>query len=101
MSEANKYFWLKKQADGTSRIGISDSGVEELGSISFIDYPEVNAKLKIDGEFISVEAEKAVTDLVSPVNGTVAKINPNLENDLSDLNSTKAEQRWIVEINEA
>lgn len=100
MSEASKYFWVKKQANGTSRVGLSDGAVDELGAISFIDLPEVNATLKADGEFISVEAEKAVTDIPSPIAGNVAAVNPKLENDLSDLNSTQADLRWIAEVKE-
>lgn len=96
MSEAANYFWIKNQADGTKKVGLSDSGLDDLGKINFIDYPEVGTKLTEDGTFISVEAEKAVSDLPSPVAGEVVAVNETLEDGPDALNSGTTSDRWIV-----
>lgn len=96
MAKTDKYFWVKKQDDGTTKIGISATGVDELGQINFIDLPDSGTTLTVDGEFISVEAEKAVTDIPSPVAGKVVTVNPDLSSSTDSLNSENEEDRWIM-----
>lgn len=95
---AKNYFWTKKQADGTTRIGLNDAGRDDLGSISFIDIPAVGTPLKANDKFIAVEAEKAVTDIDSPIDGQVVKVNEALFDDPAGLDSADEAQNWIVEV---
>ncbi|BAP86096.1 glycine cleavage system protein H [Paucilactobacillus hokkaidonensis JCM 18461] len=98
MSETTNYFWTKKQADGTTRVGLNDTGIDDLGKINFADVPAVNTKLTESGPFISVEAEKAVSDLPSPVAGTISLVNPALSAGPEALNSGDSADRWLVDV---
>lgn len=98
MTNTVHYFWVEKLANGQSKVGLSDTGVEELGKVNFIDLPDVGTQLSQDGEFVSVEAEKAVTDIPSPVSGEIVAVNPSLVDSTDDLNAATAEQRWIVTV---
>jgi glycine cleavage system H protein len=95
---AKNYFWVKEQADGTKLVGLNDQGRDDLGAISFIDVPAAGASLAKNGKFIAVEAEKAVTDIDSPVDGTITKVNEAIIDDPAGLNSTDETQNWIVEV---
>lgn len=95
---AKNYFWIKEQADGSKRIGLNDQGRDDLGEISFIDVPTAGASLKQNDKFIAVEAEKAVTDIDSPVDGTITKVNEAILDDPAGLNSTDEAKNWIVEV---
>ena len=95
---AKDYFWVKEQADGTKRIGLNSEGRDELGEVSFIDVPAVGTTLKQADKFIAVEAEKAVTDVDSPVDGKITKINEAIIDDPAGLNSSDVEKNWIVEV---
>ena len=95
---AKDYFWVKEQADGTKRIGLNSEGRDELGEVSFIDVPAVGTTLKQADKFIAVEAEKAVTDVDSPVDGKITKINESIIDDPAGLNSSDVEKNWIVEV---
>lgn len=92
-------FWVEKLANGHQRVGISDQARDDLGAISFIDVPAIGVTLKSGGKFISVEAEKAVTDLDSPVNGQIVATNQTAIDDPSKLSSTSHDDNWIVEVN--
>lgn len=98
MAQASKYFWLENSTDNTIKVGLSSTGLDELGKINFIDLPEVGTKLDQDGEFISVEAEKAVTDVASPVTGTIVVINPTLTSSTDDLNDPDEKKRWLMTV---
>ena len=54
--------------------------------------------LKQADKFIAVEAEKAVTDVDSPVDGKITKINEAIIDDPAGLNSSDMEKNWIVEV---
>lgn len=95
---ANNYFWTKKLADGSTRVGLNDQGRDDLGQISFIDVPAKGTELRLGGKFISVEAEKAVTDLESPVAGTISAVNDRVVDDPAGLDSSDEAQNWIVDV---
>ena len=89
-------FWIKKEADKYI-IGLSEKGQDDLGEVSFIDLPETGA-IKTTDTLIGVEAAKAMTDLASPLAGTITAVNEALENNPENLNSTDATMNWIVEL---
>ena len=89
-------FWIKKEADKYI-VGLSEKGQDDLGEVSFIDLPETGA-IKPTDTLIGVEAAKAMTDLASPLAGTVTAVNEPLENNPENLNSTDAAMNWIVEL---
>ena len=92
------YFWTKKQDDGNVRLGLNDNGRDELGQISFIDVPAVGTKLTSGDKFIAVEAEKAVTDINSPVDGEIVAVNQKAIDKPELLGSTDENDNWIVEV---
>lgn len=92
------YFWTKALDDGVTRLGLNDQGRDDLGKINFIDIPAAGTKLEKGGKFISVEAEKAVTDLDSPVAGTIIAVNQKAMDDPACLDSGDESQNWIVDV---
>ena len=69
--------WI--QADGNSAtVGITDYAQESLGDIVFVETPKVGAELTAGKTFGTVESVKAVSDLFSPVSGTVTEVNGDL-----------------------
>lgn len=96
---AESYFWVKDLGK-TKRVGLNDHGRDELGEVSFIDLPAAGTTLTAGDKFIAVEAEKAVTDVDSPVSGKIVKVNEVVGDDPAGLNSSDEDQNWLVEIEE-
>jgi len=70
--------WVKMLDEATCEIGITDYAQSELGDLVFINLPKVGDKVKAGDIFCDVESVKAVSDVISPVSGTVSAVNETL-----------------------
>ena len=85
------------------QIGITDFAVQELcsgneGDLVYCDLPEVGRVLEAGETFGEIESVKAVADLNTPVAGTVAEINPTIEEHLEVLSKDPFNEGWMVKI---
>ncbi len=88
--------WI--QLEGTTgTVGITDYAQNSLGDIVFVDAPKVGATVEAGKVFGSVESVKAVSDLYSPVSGTVTAVNDELNAAPEKIN-TNAHDAWIIKL---
>jgi glycine cleavage system H protein len=78
-------------------IGITDYAQNSLGDIVYVDAPKVGDTVTAHQTFGSVESVKAVSDLYSPVSGTVTAVNEELKNSPDKINETPHEA-WIIKV---
>jgi glycine cleavage system H protein len=91
--------WLKKSGKANIVVvGITDFAQSALGDITYLQLPEVGRMLKKDEVFGSVESVKSVSDLFSPVNGKVVRINQTLVDNPAPINQSPYDQGWLLEI---
>ena len=88
--------WLKVEGE-FGYIGITDYAQHQLGSVVYVDLPEVDDELNQGEEFGAVESVKAASDLLSPISGTVVEINEALE-DKPELLNEDAFNNWICKV---
>jgi glycine cleavage system H protein len=79
------------------KVGITDYAQNSLGDIVFVDAPKIGAKIEKGAVFGSVESVKAVSDLYSPISGTVTEVNEELKNSPEKIN-TDAHSTWIIKV---
>ncbi|MBQ4288520.1 MAG: glycine cleavage system protein GcvH [Clostridia bacterium] len=89
--------WVRDEGEGVFTIGISDYAQESLGDIVFVNLPEVGDEVEIGGSFADVESVKAVSDVYSPVSGTVCAINEALL-DSPELINEDAYEAWFIKV---
>lgn len=94
---SKEHEWVRAE-DSHATIGITSFAADELGDIVFIELPEVGSSLSQFGAFGVVESVKAVSDLFSPVSGTVAEVNEALRDAPELLNSDPFGQGWIARV---
>jgi glycine cleavage system H protein len=88
--------WI--QLDGTiGTIGITDYAQNSLGDIVYVDVPKVGDPVTANTVFGSVESVKAVSDLYSPVTGTVTATNDDLKSSPDKINEA-AHETWIIKV---
>ena len=88
--------WI--DVDGkTGKVGITDYAQGTLGDIVFVDLPKVGATVEKGKVFGSVESVKAVSELFSPVSGTVLEVNEALATAPETINSA-AHTAWILKV---
>ncbi len=88
--------WVKVEGD-VAFIGITDFAQEELGDITYVDFPELNEEIKAEQECGALESVKAASDLISPVSGEVVEVNEKLE-DEPDLINEDPYGAWVLKL---
>jgi glycine cleavage system H protein len=88
--------WLDV-AGSIGTIGITDYAQNTLGDIVFVELPKVGDKVTGGQTFGSVESVKAVSDLYSPVSGTVTAINEELATSPDKVNED-AHHAWMIKV---
>lgn len=81
----------------TGKIGITDYAQDSLGDIVFVELPKVGSTVAQGKVFGSVESVKAVSDLYSPVSGTVVEVNEELSAAPEKIN-THPHESWIIKV---
>jgi glycine cleavage system H protein len=78
-------------------IGITDYAQNSLGDIVYVDAPKVGDTVTANATFGSVESVKAVSDLYSPVTGTVTAVNEELATAPDKINENP-HGTWIIKV---
>lgn len=89
--------WVKPVSETTFLVGISDYAQHALGDIVYVALPEVNDVVTQGERFCDVESVKAVSDVYSPVSGTIIEVNMELEDSPELLNQNPYEV-WIMKV---
>ncbi len=89
--------WIRIDGD-TGTIGITDYAQGELGDVVFVVLPAVGKTLKAHDTFGTIEAVKAVSDLYSPVSGSVVEINSALEKTPELVNKDPYNAGWMIKV---
>lgn len=87
--------WVRFTDEKTAYIGITDFAQDQLGDLVFVNLPSEGDALTAGEAFADVESVKAVSDVNSPVTGTVAKVNEELADAPEKMNETPYEA-WFV-----
>ena len=90
--------WIKLVDDKTALIGITDFAQRELGDIVFVDINTVGKSLKAEEIFGTIEAVKTVSDLFSPVAGTILEVNSGLNDNPELVNNDPYGEGWMVRL---
>ena len=78
-------------------VGITDYAQSALGTVVYVDMPDVDDEVEAGEEFGAVESTKAASDLISPVSGTVIEVNEAL-NDQPELINEDDFENWIIKV---
>ena len=94
---AKSHEWVRTLPNGLFEIGISDYAQHELGDLVYVNLPEAGDELKAGDAFADLESVKAVSDIFSPVNGTVKEVNDKLISSPESINKAPYEA-WFVRV---
>lgn len=88
--------WVRMEGDITV-IGISDFAQNALGDVVFINLPGEGDDVTAGESFGDIESVKAVSDVISPVSGTVCAVNEDLVDAIEKLNSDPYGS-WMIKV---
>ncbi|MEW6166237.1 MAG: glycine cleavage system protein GcvH [Pseudomonadota bacterium] len=87
--------WLRREADGTVTIGITDHAQEALGDLVFVEVPALGRKVATNEACAVVESVKAASDVYAPIAGEVVAANEALGTSPEILNSDPYGAGWM------
>ncbi len=92
------HLWVRVKR-GVAIVGLSDFAQAHLGNILYVDLPSIGQAVTAGQEMgFAVEAAKSMTDLISPVTGSVVEVNNSLSDDPAPLNSDPYAAGWLAKI---
>lgn len=89
--------WISIDGD-TATIGITEHAQHELGDIVYVDVDTLDKDIAQHDVFGTVEAVKTVSDLFSPISGTVTEVNAKLADAPETVNSDPYGEGWIIKM---
>ena len=92
--------WLLDLGNGSYRVGLSDFAQSSLGDIVFIDLPQPGDTVTAEASLGDVESVKAVSEVLSPISGTVTATNEALSSAPETINADPY-GAWLIEVNNA
>ena len=95
---ADHEYARKTDTPGVVQVGITDYAQGELGDVVYVDLPKLGAVLAQKGVFGTIEAVKAVSELYSPLAGTVVEVNAALEKDPAVVNRDPYGAGWMIKL---
>ena len=96
LSYAKTHEWVRKDGD-TYIIGITDYAQHALGDVVFVNLPQEGDEVTAAESFGDVESVKAVSDIMSPVTGTICAVNEELA-DSPELLNNDPYGAWIIKV---
>ena len=89
--------WAKDDG-GRVVVGITDYAQDQLGDVVFVRLPEVGSAVTAGQPLGEVESTKSVSDVYSPVSGTVIEANTAVETNPELVNEDPYERGWLVAV---
>jgi glycine cleavage system H protein len=87
--------WARIEGD-RAVVGITHYAQDALGDIVYVDIPPVGTTVTAGETFGEVESTKSVSDIYSPLSGTIAERNEQLDKSPEIINSDPYGEGWLV-----
>jgi glycine cleavage system H protein len=91
------HLWIRVEGN-RAQLGISDYGQGELGEVIAIEIPDVGDEMEKGEPFGEIESVRTVTELISPLSGSVTAVNGELEDHPRIVNEDPLHEGWLLEI---
>lgn len=93
--------WVRVEAAGQVRVGISDHAQELLGDLVYVELPKVGAQLEAGATCAVVESVKAASDIYAPISGEVLEVNAALTDQPETINTDAYGAGWLFVVKPA
>ncbi len=89
--------WVRVEGD-TAVIGITDHAQDQLGDVVYVELPKVSEEFAANESFGSVESVKAVSEIFTPISGTVTEVNEAFGDEPERVNKDPYGEGWMIKI---
>ena len=89
--------WVRVEGD-VALIGITDYAQNSLGDVVYVELPKAGEEFAANESFGSVESVKAVSEMFSPVSGSVVAVNEVLGDEPEKVNGDPYGEGWMIRV---
>lgn len=89
--------WVKIEGDSAT-VGITDHAQDLLTDIVFVELPDTGKEVKQNDAACVVESVKSVSDVYSPLSGTISEVNSELESAPENVNNDAFGAGWMFKL---
>ena len=89
--------WVKIEGDKV-RVGITDYAQKSLREIVYAELPSAGAQIKQNEPYGTLESVKAVSDLISPITGTIEEVNDEVQSKPETLNDSPNSAGVVIDL---
>ncbi len=89
--------WVRVEGD-VAIIGITDYAQNSLGDVVYVELPKPGDEFATNESFGSVESVKAVSEVFSPLSGTVVDVNDTLNDAPEKVNDDPYGEGWMIRL---
>lgn len=89
--------WVRVEGD-VATVGITDYAQNSLGDVVYVELPKAGEEFAANESFGSVESVKAVSEIFSPVSGTVVAANELLNDEPEKVNVDPYGEGWMIRV---
>jgi glycine cleavage system H protein len=94
-SKTHEWYLLE---DDVVTMGITQFAADELSDLTFVELPEVGAKVSPGDSIGEVESVKATSEILTAIGGEVVAVNTELADHPELINDSAFEEGWMVKI---
>ena len=87
--------WVQLE-DDLVRVGITDFKQQTIGDVAFVEFSPDDNELSPDSELAQIETIKVISDVQSPVSGTLHQVNEKLETSPELINEDPYGKGWLA-----
>ncbi|NNE96787.1 MAG: glycine cleavage system protein GcvH [Acidimicrobiales bacterium] len=87
--------WVRVSDGNSATVGITDYAQDALGDVVFVDLPDVGTSISVGDSIGEIESTKSVSDVYSPLSGTVTATNAELQDAPEKVNSDPYGEGWM------
>ncbi len=92
-----EHCWARIEGN-IATLGITYYAQDQLGEIVFLELPAVGTEVEAGKPYAEIESVKSVSDVYSPVNGTIIETNQEVVEAPEIINEDCYEQGWMVKV---
>jgi glycine cleavage system H protein len=90
--------WIRSGNGARVRVGVTEYAAEQLGDIVYVSLPEVGDTVAAGDACGELESTKSVSDIFSPLSGTVSTVNERLASTPETINADAYGDGWLFEL---
>jgi glycine cleavage system H protein len=94
---STEHEWVRADGDRVV-VGITDYAQDALGDVVYVELPELGATVAAGASIAEIESTKSVSEVYTPVSGTVVAVNADLETTPEAVNTDPYGAGWIFTV---